>query len=417
MNRHHLFAACAAALLLSACSDSDSTADASAGAAPAVSGTVADVNEYGQLVPTFTPAEMSKAGFDYSDLVDVTLCDTIHIKDVPYVTSFNEVGAFVPVLVDYNALGTDYGFGLLNGNFHQYIGGKTGDKIAVKLSVKGGYKQSYELLKSIYPIERRAEETAEEYANFREVKTTGMGRGVLYRSSNPLNSAKNPGRYAVVDSLARVVGVKAEIDLADTPEKLPVLITAEGYTATYCPQLYREGKVVACGMDACTFGAPFKAGVAKAVRFMLDNEPPYLLHCNEGKDRCGFVSMLLEAFMGASVDELRRDYMVTMLNFYRIPDGGESYQLRQRLSIDRMLWMMCNEYALDYCLDIDWDNIDVYTGGGGLAVPGHSFAALSTRGAAKKYLQECGLTDEEIDALSDRLGAGTDADGAKALAQ
>lgn len=400
-----LFAAFAAALALSSCSDADNASVAHEVSVPTLSGTVAYSDDYGQLVATFKPAEMGKAGFEYSDLVNVTLADTLIYKDVPYATSFNEVGAFNPILVDYNARGTSCAFGVVNGNFANDVGGKAGDRITVTLATKGGYKQSYEQLKSVYPTERRAGETAEAYANFREVTTTGIGRGVLYRSSNPVNNAKNPGRYVVADSLARAAGIRTEIDLSDTPERVAGYMASEGYAATYCPQLYREGRAVACGMDACPFGASFKAAVAKSVRFMVAGEPPYLVHCNEGKDRCGFVCMLFEAFMGASVDELRRDYMVTMLNFYRIEDGGESYALRQRISVDRLIWMLCNEYALDYGYNIDWNNIDVYTGGGGLSEGDRKWEALSARAAARKYLGECGLTEEEINALAARLAS------------
>lgn len=404
IKRLFLFAAFAAAFVLSSCSDSDNAADSHEAFVPTLSGTVASVDDYGQLVATFTPAEMAKAGFEYSDLVNVTLSDTLCFKKVPFVTSFNEVGAFNPIIVDYNARGTSCAFGVVNGNFHAEVGGAIGDRFTVTLAERGGYKETYELMKSVYPTERRAGETAEQYANFREVVTTGISRGVLYRSSNPLNNSKNPGRYVVADSLTRAAGVKTEIDLSDTPERVAQCIASEGYAATYCPQLYREGKAVTCGMDASPFGTAFKAGMAKAARFMISNEPPYLVHCNEGKERCGFVCMLFEAFMGASVDEMRRDYMVTMLNFYRIPDGGESYNLRQRMSVDRLIWMMSNESARDYGYNIDWDNIDVYTGGGGLSESDRKWEAVSPRAAAIKYLTGCGLTEEEINALAGRLG-------------
>lgn len=63
---------------------------------------------------------------------------------------------------------------MLNGDFHYYIGGEVGDKVTMKLAKKGGYSKTYELMKSIYSVERRSDETAEQYANFRMVNTTGI---------------------------------------------------------------------------------------------------------------------------------------------------------------------------------------------------------------------------------------------------
>lgn len=368
-----------------------------------ISGHIVDVNSYGQLIPDYTPAQMAAAGFDYADLINVQIGD-LHLNNVPYVSSFNEVAILGPSYVDYNAHGDDYGFAMLNGDFHYYIGGKVGDKVTMTLAEKGGYRDTYELMKSVYPVERRANETAEQYANFRMVTTTGIASGVLYRSSNPLNCVNNPGRYSVVDSLARVVGINAEVDLADTPAKVSEYMKSEGYKSTYCPQLYADGRVIACGLNADTFSDQFKEGLGNAVRHIINNNPPYLIHCNEGKDRCGFVTMVLEALAGASVDEIQRDYMVTMINFYQIEDGGDSYNLRQKLSIDRMVWLMCNEEALSNFEAIDWDNIDVANiDWEGFGLYRKTLQGVTLQNAARKYLGECGLSDAEIDELYNRL--------------
>ena len=374
---------------------------------PEISGTIVEVNGYGQPIPSFTPAQMSEVGFDYADLVDVKIGNKVVLYNVPYVSSFNEVAILGPSYVDYNARGDDFGFAMLNGDFHYYIGGEVGDKVTMTLSEKGGYQQTYELMKSVYPVERRSNETAEQYANFRMVTTTGVAPGVLYRSSNPLNCVNNPSRYAVVDSLARQIGIKTEIDLADTPEKVEKYMATEGYASTYCPALYKAGNTIACGMMANTFCDDFKTRLGKAVQFMISHEPPYLIHCNEGKDRCGFVSMLFEALCGASIDELRRDYMVTMLNFYQIPDGGESYALRQSLSIDRMIWLMCNEDALEDYKKIKWETIDVSDiDWDGLGFYKTQLQGVTLQASAAGYLRECGLDDTQIASLRSILTEG-----------
>ncbi len=387
MKKHSLFVALAALAMLSACSNNSDETPTPSGV---ISGVIVEVNDYGQPIPNFTPADMARAGMDYGDLLDVTIGHDIRLEYLPYVSSFNEVAILAPSYVDYNAHGDDYGFAMLNGNFHHYIGGEVGDSVVMKLVQKGGYKMTYELMKSVYQTERRPNETAEQYANFRMINTTGIATGVIYRSSNPLNCDKNPGRYAVADSLAQSVGINTEIDLADTPEKVRTYMASQGYASTYCPQLFNEGRTIACGMMADSFHDDFKAKMGEAVRFMIAHEPPYLIHCNEGKDRCGFVSMVIEAFAGASLDEMCRDYMITMLNFYQIPDEGDSYNLRQSLSVNRLLWLLCYEEALDDYNSINWD---------------YKMSDLEgkTQAAAEKYLKECGLSDDECNQLRDIL--------------
>ena len=393
-----------ALLALASCSNDNGQSSASVSAVQ-ISGTVLYVNDYGQPVPSFTPEEMKEAGFDYADLINVQIGDTLKLTNIPYITSFNEAGILSPTYVDYNARGDTYGFGMLNGDFHYYIGGEEGDTLIMTLSEKGGYKKTYELMKSVYPVERRAGETAEEYANFRPVTTTGMAQGVLYRSSNPLNIKDNAGRYVVADSLAQTVGIKTEIDLADTSEKIAAYRTYTGYGATYCLQLFDEGNTIACGMMANSFNDDFKTKMGKAVKFMIEKEPPYLIHCNEGKDRCGFVSMLFEALAGASIDELRRDYMVTLLNFYKVEDGGESYCLRQRLSIDRLMWLLCHEEMLKNFNSINWDKM-VFSDTDIEESDMYHISRKTLQQAARKYLVECGLTEEECDTFRKILTTG-----------
>ena len=69
--------------------------------------------------------------------------------------------------------------------------------------------------------------------------------------------------------------------------------------------------------------ADFKTGLATGLRYFTTHEGPYLVHCTEGKDRAGFVSALLECYMGAAYDEVVADYMVTYYNYYGVTKEAE----------------------------------------------------------------------------------------------
>lgn len=409
MKKSIIFAALAAAAFsFSACSTSEE--EAAGKEVRTITGRIVSINEYGQPIPSFTPADMAKVGFSYADLMNVQI-GSLTLHNVPYVSSFNEVAILGPSYVDYNAKGDDYGFAMLNGDFHAYIGGNVGDVCTMTVSEKQGYAETYELMRSVYGEERQAGETAEEYANFRMVTTTNIAPRVLYRSSNPLNCVKNPSRYAVADSLARSVGIRTEIDLADTDAQVETYMARDGYASTYCPELFRTGNTIACGMMANSFCDDFKERMGRAARFIIAHEPPYLIHCNEGKDRCGFVCMVLEALAGASVEELRYDYMTTMINFYKIQRDDASYVQRQAYSIDRMVWLMCHEDALQNYDKIKWDEVDVsnidWTG---LGFYTKTLQGANLEAAARGYLKECGLTDAEVDALKAKLTSADSAD-------
>ena len=351
-------------------------------------GQVDGVDCYGMLIPSFTPKDMMNAGFEYTDLLDVQI-GKVHLDSVPFVTGFNEVGVLETCFCDYNATNTMYGFGLLHGNFKERIGGNVGEPITITLCKRHGYADTYEIMHSVYDTIYAKYGNDTVFANFREVRTTGMKPGTLYRSSNPLNNSSNAVRYAYADRLARDRGIRTEIDLADTDAAIEGYMASPGFASTYCPELYRTGHVIALGLTADTYSETFKHKLAAGLRFMVDGEAPYLVHCNEGKDRCGFVTMLLEAFAGATYQELAADYMQTLTNFYFVQPGSNSYNVRQRLSVDRLVWLLQNEQAVDDFTHIDWAHADP--------------TDVNPQEAAHQYILQCGLSEEECQQLYDKL--------------
>ena len=89
----------------------------------------------------------------------------------------------------------------------------------------------------------------------------------------------------------------------------------------------------------------FKKSLAKGLRAMSENSGPYLVHCVEGKDRTGYVMMVLEALLGASYDEIVDDYMITYDNYYGITksDVLDRYATIKEKNIDLMLHYMIGD--------------------------------------------------------------------------
>ena len=117
-------------------------------------------------------------------------------------------------------------------------------------------------------------------------------------------------------------------------------------------------------------------GLAEGFRFMISNPGIYVIHCEEGKDRTGFMSAVLECLMGASADEVVEDYMDSFDNFYGVKKGTEKYKT---IVEENIIEIMQKE------LDV----ADFYS------------ADLSS--AAERYLRSIGLSSEEIQELKANL--------------
>ncbi|MCR5754897.1 MAG: tyrosine-protein phosphatase [Acetatifactor sp.] len=100
------------------------------------------------------------------------------------------------------------------------------------------------------------------------------------------------------------------------------------------------------------------------------------MHCTEGKDRAGVVAALLECFMGASLDEVKRDYMVTFYNYYGIQPGDEQYEA---ILNDNIVTTLEKMFEVD-----ELEN-----------------AELSKE--AEEYFRKIGLTDSQIRSLKNNL--------------
>lgn len=226
-----------------------------------------------------------------------------------------------------------------------------------------GTKLSYTSERSDYP-----DLTDEEYANFRVVTSSGMGNGALYRTSSPIDPEYHRNTYA--DEALKKAGVSTVMNLADNPKAVE---NQEGFAGSY----YSTTQYIALGIGMTVDTEEFRSKLADGLRFFVSHEGPYAIHCQEGKDRTGIVVAILECLMGASYEEVIDDYMVTFYNYFGIKPGDEQYDKIVENNIASMLRKVLHTED-----------------------PGHADLAK----AAREYLQEIGLSEEEIKNLSTNLG-------------
>ena len=295
-----------------------------------IHGYVQSIAKYGNLELTIPGSELDKAGFEYGDLLKITV-DGKEFT-VPYGTNYSDVDQGSTILRNsegHLTLAINMGdFAGKNGiatkktnedkTYEWYYAAETNIPavVTIEMGEKGGYYDEWLIhqLKRTNNREDYKNLSDAEFANFRNVATTGMGENALYRSSSPIND--EIGRNTYADKAAEAAGIKTFMNLANDEATAKGY---EGFDSTY----YSKQNVVYLNLGVDFTAADFKTGLATGLRYFTTHEGPYLVHCTEGKDRAGFVSALLECYMGAAYDEVVADYMVTYYNYYGVTKEAE----------------------------------------------------------------------------------------------
>ena len=95
----------------------------------------------------------------------------------------------------------------------------------------------------------------------------------------------------------------------------------------YAKTYYSTQKIAWLHLNSDLTSATFSKGYAEGLRSIIKNETPVLLHCIEGQDRTGFGIAALEAFTGASYQEIIEDYMKTYENYYGVKKNTRQYEV------------------------------------------------------------------------------------------
>ena len=277
-----------------------------------VTGMVTEIEKYGHAVLDVTIADFEALGFTLGDVVTVTAGD--YTADMPYLDGYY-VDSGEAMLRAYP--GKDYLAVCINyGKFNEVAKVEVGSEITITMKEKGGAAALQATYSLKYTNDRADYATDEIFANFRPVVMGNIAEGRLYRSASPVNDENS--RAATADKLIEAAGVKAVMNLADTDEEMAEYIAAEGFASPYYKSLVDAQAVIALGMPVNYASEEFGEGIVKGLTFLAQHEGPYLVHCTEGKDRAGFTSALLEALMGAKLEDIVADYMTSYVNYYHI---------------------------------------------------------------------------------------------------
>lgn len=357
---------------------------------PEAEATVIEIQKYGNLVLSIPGSGLFSRGFAFGDVITMTVNGQAF--EMPIGSSYSDVdqGSMICRVILKEDLGEDYVVLAINmGDLAAAAGIAVKEKtekepgyvwhyndgvaqpVAVSITMKerGGYYDEW-VMRQLVRSENRADYpslTDAEFANFRAIELGDIAAGRLYRSSSPVNPEINRNLYA--DAAAKAAGVKVFLNLADSEE---ILRSYKGFAGSY----YSGQSSIALNLGVDFSAQEFRDGLAEGLKFIAGREGPYLIHCNEGKDRAGFASAILECLMGADEEEVVSDYMVTYHNFYGVEPGTEQYQAIANSNIRKSL---CAAFGLE------------------------TLEGADLRACAEAYLAGIGLTPEEISAVRANL--------------
>lgn len=363
---------CAMALGLGACH----AAEGDKGKTLSVEATVIEIEKYGHAVLDVTVADLAAAGYELGDVV----CVRFGTSELPmpfFDGYYSEPGS---VLLrgtepeDYVAVCINYG------DFADVNDVGIGDTAEITMAEKAGMRALQKLCALRYSNNREDYTDDASFANFRAVTAGRIGRGKLYRTASPINNKNGRANYA--DDLIASVGVATVLNLADSVEDIEEYCAESDCDSTYYRSLYEAGRVHAIDLSGNFFTDDFAASVADGLTFLAQGKTPFCIHCTEGKDRAGFAAMLLEALMGAELDEIVHDYMLSFYNYYGIDKEHQPERYQAVLDTNLMA------------------ELRYVTGAESI----EEMEQMDLEAAVTAYLLDAGMAQEDIFLLKEKLG-------------
>jgi len=215
-----------------------------------------------------------------------------------------------------------------------------------------------------------------EIANFREICMGNISGGQLYRGSYPIMSM-DPERDKAYNRLASDAKIECVINLADNESGLET--TAD--SVPWYRELLQKNNIIGLNIhflfdfDDKNENEIFKNKLKQGFVFLIAHNGPYLIHCNAGNDRTGFVAAIVEGLLGATIEEILYDYLLS----YGKKFADEKTELN--INTGKVILGQLNT-ILDGKIN-DKDNFQ--------------------KNIEKYFLEEIGLSVKELDMLKEKL--------------
>ena len=333
-------------------------------------------DEFGGAYIDISIASFNELGFKFGDSLNLSFSNNVKYEDIGYYSGYY-VPAGQELVVGYP--GYDYIKFCINYGEDVYKMNAFDEKteVTITLNEEGKYKDIEETLSISYSDDISKYPSKEEFANFRAVKVGNLKENLIYRGASPIDNRRK--RASTVDDLLEENEVNYVIDLADGRSTVDGFYAKEDFNSPYFKSLDEDGKVALLSMGAAYKSEDFSGKMKSLFLSILGNDGRYYIHCLEGKDRTGFVCMVIEALCGATYDELVEDYFITYHNYYGIEKDSKKYETIKELHIDAMI-----RYVFSF-------------------EKSTNLLTANYHSKANAYLLSIGLTQEEINQVQTKL--------------
>ncbi|MBP5754537.1 MAG: tyrosine-protein phosphatase [Clostridia bacterium] len=341
------------------------------------SSAVTHETKFGGVYFDKTIEEFNALGFEYGDSVNIAFSNGKTLEDIPYYNGYYvDIGE--AVLVAYP--GYPYIDAMINYGDDLFVTLELDETCTADITLcERGKYLAVQKARDIQYSDEQGEQSDIVFANFRAVNMGDLKKDVLYRSASPCNDEHN--RASVTDRLAAEAKIGFMLNLSDNESDILGFIAADTFDSPYFLSLFTSGKVAPLGLSANFKSESFGEKLAQGLEAVAQSEGPVLIHCVEGKDRTGYVLMLLEALCGATYGEIVDDYMLTYDNYYGInkTSDPERYDIIKEKNLDVMISYMTGTPAED-----GFENVDLAK-------------------SARALLIKTGMTEDSVNRLYSRL--------------
>lgn len=331
--------------------------------------TVKAISLFGDAVLDISSEEFLNRGFACGDAVELQFADK-KLSNIPFYNNFYGANGD-SILTCFNE---DLYISCIVSSFQKSSGIKVGDRVTITLAEKGKYNENMQLYYLQNPKVMYDWQTDDNYANTWMIEVGEIKPSRIYRGSSPFDPEY--GRVLIVSDYIDKNNIQTIIDLADDAKQIASYggLTQEAYSILKRDKV-KFGKM---GVDYSSEETHMIMG--KILGYIADYEAPFLVHCSIGQDRTGFVCCALEAFCGASYNEIVADYMKSYENLYGLTktSNPDKYKLMKK-RIDFMLSVVTgNEHPA-------------------------AMSAPEIKKAAWDYFRKAGLSDEKIQQAFDNI--------------